>query len=146
MATSFRPMTLDDVEAIVTILCAVSDNPGMAGDFRHDALEQARGEIANSITYVICSDDNRVGRLRVVRVGDYIEIAGLQIRPDWQSKGIGTTVITELLAEGRGTGVPVELVVDKDNPNAERLYTRLGFQRIGENDKEYRMRNQPASQ
>lgn len=140
MTTTVRPITLDDVEAIVAVLCAVAANPGMAADFRHDALEQARGEIPNSVTYVICADDNRVGRLRVVRVEDYIEVAGLQIHPDWQNKGVGTTVMREILAEGGRTGVPVELDVARDNPNAERLYARLGFQRVAENDKDYRMR------
>lgn len=142
MTISFRPITLDDVESIVTILCAVTNNQNLAEDFRHDALEQARGEIPNSITYVICAEETRVGRLRVVRVDDYIEIAGLQIHPDRQSKGIGTTVIREILDESRRTGVPVELDVAKNNPNAERLYDRLGFQRIGEKDKDYRMRHQ----
>lgn len=140
MATTLRPIALDDVEAIVTILCAVSNHTVSAEDFRHDALEQARGEIPNSITYVICAEDERVGRLRVVRVTDYIEIAGLQIHPEWQSKGIGTTVITDLLAEARRAGRPLELDVAKDNTNAERLYARLGFTRVGEADKDYRMR------
>lgn len=144
MTTTVRPITLDDVEAIVTVLCAVSANPGMAADFRHDALEQARGEIPNSTTYVICANEDRVGRLRVVRVGDYIEIAGLQIHPDRQSKGIGTAVLNEIFAESGRADVPVELDVAKDNPNAERLYARLGFQRVGENEKDYRMRRTAA--
>lgn len=140
MPIATRPATLDDVDAIVQVLGAVAGNPDLAEDFRHDALEQVRGEIANSITYVICVDDVCVGRLRVVRTADYIEIAGIQIDPPRQSQRIGTTVISEILDEGRRTGLPVELDVSKDNPDAERLYTRLGFQRVGENGKDYRMR------
>lgn len=89
---------------------------------------------------MICADGVRVGRLRVVRTADYIEIAGLQIDPARQNQGIGTAVLTEILDEGRTTGLPVELDVNKENPNAERLYTRLGFHRIGENNRDYRMR------
>lgn len=144
MVTNFRPIMLDDVETIVSVLCAVSKNQDLAEDFRHDALEQARGEIENSITYVICSDENRVGRLRVVRLDDYVEIAGLQIHPDWQNKGIGTAVVNEILDQGARAGIPVELDVAKDNPQAERLYARLGFERIREDDKEYRMRRPPS--
>ncbi|GAA5031719.1 hypothetical protein GCM10023317_82500 [Actinopolymorpha pittospori] len=140
MLISTRPATLDDIDAIVQVLCMVSGNPDLAEDFRHDALEQVRGEIANSITYVICAADVRVGRLRVVRTTDYIEIAGLQIDPTWQGQSIGTVVINEILDEGRRASLPVELDVDKDNPNAERLYMRLGFHRVGENGKDYRMR------
>ena len=146
MPTTIRPATLDDVDALVNVLCAISALPAgdirerLEEDFHHDALEQVRGEIANSITYVICADGVRVGRLRVVRTTDCIEIAGLQVDPARQSQGIGTAVINDILDEGRRTGLPVELDVSKENPNAERLYTRLGFHRIGENDKDYRMR------
>jgi ribosomal protein S18 acetylase RimI-like enzyme len=146
MTITTRPATFDDVDALVQVLCAISALPAgeirerLEEDFRHDAREQVRGEIANSITYVICADDMRVGRLRVVRTTDYIEIAGLQVDPARQSQGIGTAVTNEILDEGRRTGLPVELDVSKENPNAERLYTRLGFHRIGENDKDYRMR------
>ena len=143
MAVEVRAITLDDVESIVTILCAVSNNPDLADAFRHDALEQARGEIANSITSVIRCDGERVGRLRVVRIADFIEIAGLQVHPNWQSRGIGSAVIKDLQGESASTGVPLELDVAKTNPDAERLYVRLGFRRVGENGTDYRMRRQP---
>lgn len=135
-------MTLDDVQTIVDVRCAVGGDPETAEDYRHDALEQARGEVPNSITYVILSDESPVGRLRVVRVASFIEIAGLQIHPDWQRQGIGATVIKELLHEGSREGVPVELDVEKDNTEAQRLYSRLGFRRIGEDGRDYRMRYQ----
>ena len=140
MQITTQPATLDDVEALVRVVCAVGD-PELEEDYRHDALEQVRGEIANSITYVICAGDARIGRLRVVRTAGCIEIAGIQIDPSRQSHGIGTAVINEILDEGRRTGLPVELDVSKANPNAERLYTRLGFHRVGENDTDYRMRH-----
>lgn len=141
MAITVRPITLDDVERTVEVLCAVSGGPAMADDFRHDALEQARGEIANSVTSAICWHDQHVGRLRVVRVPEFIEIAGLQVHPDWQNRGIGTSVVTSILIEGSNAGLAVELDVAKDNPDARRLYERLGFDRIGEDEKDYRMRH-----
>lgn len=141
MVTSYRPITLADVDTIVDVLCAVADNPGMAADFRHDALEQARGEIPNSITYVILLDEQKVGRLRLVRNDDHLEIAGLQIHPDWQGHGAGTAVINSILHEGRQAGLQVELDVDQDNVGAQRLYARLGFERVGMNGHDYRMRH-----
>lgn len=140
-----QSLTVDDAQAIVDVLCAIDRSKHGAEDYRHDALEQARGEIPNSTTYLVCDDDHPVARLRVVRRADYIEIAGLQVHPDWQSRGIGSTVITEILDEGQAAGVPVELDVAKDNPDAERLYSRLGFIRVGENDKDYRMRHGDGS-
>lgn len=145
MLTSYRPITPADVEDIVDVLCAVADNPGMADDFRHDALEQARGEIPDSITYVILLGDRKIGRLRVVRTDGYLEIAGLQIHPDWQSRGAGTTVINSILREGERSGLPVELDVDQENVGAQRLYARLGFERVGARGSDYRMRCSTAT-
>lgn len=133
-------MTLDDVDDIVDLLCVVSDNPTMADDFRHDALEQARGEVPVSTTYAICSDDQVVGRLRVVRTARYIEIAGLQVHPAWQSRGIGASMITTILDEGGRARLPVELDVDHENTGAQRLYARLGFERVGSTGSDVRMR------
>jgi ribosomal protein S18 acetylase RimI-like enzyme/aminoglycoside phosphotransferase (APT) family kinase protein len=133
-------MTLTDVDDIVGILCAATDDPGMEEYFRLDALEQARGEVPGSVTYLIIRDDQKVGRLRVVRAPGYIEIAGLQVHPDWQRRGIGTTAITTILNEGESAGLPVELNVDQTNIGAQRLYTRLGFERAGANGNDYRMR------
>ena len=140
MLTSYRAITPADVDDIVDVLCAVADNPGMAADFRHDALEQVRGEIPDSITYVILLDDHKIGRLRAVRTAGYIEIAGLQIHPDWQGRGAGTAVINSILREGERAGLPVELDVDQENHAAQRLYARLGFEVVGTTDRDYRMR------
>lgn len=139
---SFRPLTVGDVSDVVRVLCAVED-PAMEDGFRRATLEQAQGLVSNSTTYVIRSDNHSVGRLRLLRVPGYIEIAGLQIHPNSQRRGIGTVVITAILDEAAHAGVPVELNVDRGNFGAQRLYARLGFRRIGAVDSDYRMRHDP---
>lgn len=130
MQISTRAASLDDVDFLV----------GLLGDgHRPDALDQIHGRIENSVTYVVCADDQPVGRLRVVRTARHIEIAGIQIDPARQSQGIGTAVIEQVLADARSAGVPVELDVNKSNANAERLYARLGFRRLREDGNDYRM-------
>ena len=69
-----------------------------------------------------------MGRLRVLRTGQTIELAGIQLLPEVQGRGIGTAIIEALKAEAAETGATVELGVEKDNPNARRLYHRLGFE------------------
>jgi ribosomal protein S18 acetylase RimI-like enzyme len=137
MRITIRPATVADVDILVWVCCGTG-GPQYKEDYRHDALEQIAGEIANSTTYVIWVDDTGVGRLRVVRTPQFIEIAGIQIHPTWQNRGIGTEVITGILKEAGNR--PVELDVSKNNPNAERLYTRLGFTKAGEHGNDYRMR------
>jgi ribosomal protein S18 acetylase RimI-like enzyme len=86
-----------------------------------------------------------VGRLRVVRTADQLFIGGIQLLPDYQRRGIGTSLVTTLIQEGLSRGVPVALEVEKDNPDAERLYRRLGFERYGETDDAFRMRVQATA-
>jgi ribosomal protein S18 acetylase RimI-like enzyme len=125
-----RAASLEDLDFLV----------GLLGDWhRPDALDQIEGRIEHSITYVVCVDGRSVGRLRLVRTEHHIEIAGIQVDPAHQDRGIGTTVIRKVLDEARGTGRPVELNVHKNNPDAERLYTRLGFRRLRQVGDEYRM-------
>lgn len=108
-------------------------------DARGATSDQVRGKVADSTTYVIVSEGERVGRLRVVRPARHIEIAGLQVLPTYQRRGIGTAVIAALLHEGETRGVPVVLQVEKDNPEAKRLYLRLGFEQQGETRERFSM-------
>jgi RimJ/RimL family protein N-acetyltransferase len=74
-----------------------------------------------------------------VRTTERHELAGIQIVPDYQGQGIGTSIITTILQEASEKAVPVELRVNKDNPDAERLYARLGFRRCGAEGDNYWM-------
>jgi ribosomal protein S18 acetylase RimI-like enzyme len=140
MKIEIRAATLDDVEHLVWVCCGTGEERHADG-YREDALEQVRGEVENSITYVIRADDESVGRLRVVRTPDRVKIAGIQLHPTRQGRGIGTEVITRVLREAGSR--PVELEVSKINPNAERLYHRLGFRRVGETEHDHVMRRVP---
>ncbi|MEV5966156.1 GNAT family N-acetyltransferase [Kribbella sp. NPDC051952] len=89
---------------------------------------------------VIELDGQPVGRLRLTRTAEALELNGIQLLPDVQNRGIGTAIITQLQSEAASTGVPLELEVAKDNPNARRLYDRLGFRLAGEDDHDFRLR------
>lgn len=102
-------------------------------------LEQVQGKLEDSTTNVIEFNGQLAGRLRVVRTATQIEIAGLQVLPDYQGYGLGTAVITEIVREGQTRAIPVVLQVDKDNPDARRLYLRLEFEQVGETDDTYWM-------
>ncbi len=145
---TWRPVTPDDVDFMVELFLALNRQlrPGQERDLeaitqgtRAATLEQAAGKLEDSITYVIERDPAPIGRLRVVRTGRCLEIAGLQIHPDHQNSGAGTAVISALVREAQSRHVPTELDVDKDNPDARRLYLRLGFADIAETDSLYRM-------
>ena len=89
-------------------------------------------EDESSTLSVIELDGRPVGRLRVSRTTESIQLNGIQLLPEVQNRGIGTAIITGLQSEAASTGVPLDLGVERDNPDARRLYDRLGFRKIGE--------------
>lgn len=114
--------------------------------FRAEFAEWTANQLADasSTTLVVQVDDLPAGRVRVVRTPDRLDLAGIQLRPCYQSRGIGTRIITDLLTEGANTGLPVTLSVEKDNPRAQALYRRLGFVATGETETEITMRRAVA--
>lgn len=146
-----RRATVDDVDFLAHVLYAtgVQSRPAGSGPpepeeswvvgARAMALEQVQGNVPGSTTYVIELEGEPVGRLRVVRSAEWLEIAGIQILPERQNGGIGAAVVADLQAEARARRVPAVLQVAVDNPSAERLYARLGFCREEREDDDYWM-------
>ena len=94
----------------------------------------------HSETQFVLVDGIAVGYLRTSECESAVFIDQVEIVPDYQGRGIGTSLINDLLALGR----PVELGVLKVNDDAGRLYERLGFRVISDNEKHYQMRAEPA--
>lgn len=72
---------------------------------------------------------------------DLIYIADLQVLPELQGRGIGTSVLEGLIEQASARGVPVELSVLQVNPRARSLYERLGFRVMDEGNPFIRMRH-----
>ncbi len=59
----------------------------------------------------------------------YLDTLG--VNPNFQGKGIGSSLINYIIENiSSEKNKAVGLLVDLDNPNAKRLYERLGFQKI----------------
>lgn len=146
-----RPATLADVAFLTHLmwlghLAEHPEAPELPPDTwtelaEADTRAQVQGQVENSTTSVIELNTEPVGRLRVIRTAERHILAGIQLAPAHRNQGVGTTIITTLLQEARDGSVPLDLTVSKNNPNAERLYTRLGFHRTGENGNDHVMRS-----
>ena len=145
-----RPATEADVAFLTDVVVEATYDQGRFPDdfdevefrsgFAEWTAEQVRGEVDGSAISVVQVDGVDVGRLRVVRRPDLVEIAGLQLMPDHQSRGVGRTVVEGVVALARSAGLPVELGVEKDNPRAREFWERCGFTYVGEGEGEHRMR------
>ncbi|MHC9090086.1 GNAT family N-acetyltransferase [Tenacibaculum sp. IMCC1] len=60
----------------------------------------------------------------------YIDCIG--VNPSYQGKGVGSKILTFLIDEYvHKKSETLGLLVDKDNPNAKKLYLKLGFKVVG---------------
>jgi RimJ/RimL family protein N-acetyltransferase len=147
---TIRPATLADVDFLTDTPIAATSDQGRFPDgvdlveyragFREWTEEQLRDEVPDSVTSVVAAYGVDVGRLRVVRTPELVELAGLQLLPAHQGRGIGTKIVRDLMAEAAGSGRAFGLSVEKDNPRARALYERLGLVVVGQDGDEYVMR------
>ena len=76
---------------------------------------------------IIVADGQDVGLLQVVDEGTRLVVGKIELLPQFQRQGIGTVLMTRILADARARKVPVHLQVLRTNTPARRLYERLGF-------------------
>ncbi|MGH3314664.1 MAG: GNAT family N-acetyltransferase [Nocardioidaceae bacterium] len=79
---------------------------------------------------VIERDGSLIGVLDCTWHADGLEVNRIAIDPRHQGQGIGTEVLTDLLAQADQRHLPTRLQVFDINP-ARRLYERLGFVEVG---------------
>ena len=101
----------------------------------------SRGASKSTLVSIIEADGRDAGGLWLESSADLIYIADLQVLPELQGRGIGTSVLEGLIAQAAARGVPVELSVLQVNPRARSLYERLGFRVMDEGNPFIRMRH-----
>lgn len=87
---------------------------------------------------IVVADRQRAGLLVVEDTRDQIFLAKIYIRPPFQRQGIGSWLITQLIAQAHATQRPLRLRVLRVNP-ARSLYERLGFVVVESSDTHHAM-------
>lgn len=105
-------------------------------------FEQYQYSFVPAEIQVIYIENQPIGRLRIVR-GEEIYIGGMQILPEHRGRGIGTALLKNLIEESNKTTKPIRLEVFHSNLQALRLYEKVGFKVIAENDQQKIMVYQP---
>lgn len=94
---------------------------------------------------IIQVDGRDAGVLVVEWREDEIYLGLIELLPEFQRRGIGTAVVADLLARARARRLPLALHVLKTNALARRLYERMGFEIVKEEEVRYRMRYAPET-
>jgi ribosomal protein S18 acetylase RimI-like enzyme len=89
---------------------------------------------------VIERETGSVGGLLLHWTSTAVDIVELQILPEHQRKGIGTSVLERVIEDASREGLPVTLSVVPANAGAKRLYERIGFEVVGHDEPFIRMR------
>lgn len=72
-------------------------------------------------------DGQPIGRIVVDSRHDVIHLVDQAIVPEERNRGIGATIMRDLMARAAAAGLPVQLEVASDNDPCIGLYRRLGF-------------------
>ena len=100
-----------------------------ARHLRHCAECWERGGISR-----IEIDGACVGMIQLFDHPDSLEIGEIQIQPGYQNRGIGTGLLRDTIDRAREQHKKVSLSVALKNERAYRLYERLGFQKVAQNE------------
>jgi ribosomal protein S18 acetylase RimI-like enzyme len=92
---------------------------------------------------ILVVDGADVGWMQSSVQGDELFLKQLFVDGPCQNRGIGTQVLRQLIADAERTRHSVRLDVVKINP-ALRLYKRLGFRIVGEDERKFFMKYDPA--
>jgi GNAT superfamily N-acetyltransferase len=143
-ALSTRPAHSDDDPLLFEVFASSREaglrNTAVHPEARQQLLEHEfdsrqrgyRNDFPGVEYLVICAGTEPVGRLYVQRTNRVVFVVDLVLLERWRGRGIGTSLLRDLIDEARTTGRTVRLHVEKSNARAFRLYARLGFTIIGD--------------
>jgi len=106
-------------------------------------LQMFVDELAQAETrrYLIAEDDDGaiVGYAGLMCIEPIADVQTIAVVPEYEGRGIGSALLTELIREsGLRNAADVLLEVRADNPRAQRLYRRFGFEQIHIRPRYYR--------
>jgi len=92
---------------------------------------------------IVMLDESMIGRTWVARTALEFRLLDIALLPAYLNLGIGTLLVSDLIAEATIAGKRVRHMVLKTNPDALRFYVRLGFNVIDEVSTHFHMERLP---
>ena len=132
---TLRDMTAEDVAAVDLLERKLFPIDAWPLQMFFDELAQV-----DTRRYVVAEVDGHIvayaGLMCIEPIADIQTIA---VVPEFEGKGIGSAILSELIAEARRRrAADVLLEVRADNPRAQSLYLRFGFEQIHIRPRYYR--------
>jgi ribosomal protein S18 acetylase RimI-like enzyme len=144
-AITLRPAAARDEPFLFELRkSTMTEHLARVGEPADDAEHRARLLHRYDAARVICVNGIPAGLLKAHRTDTEWLVVQLQIAPALQKRGIGERALSTVLRAADADALPVALKVLKGNP-AQRLYERLGFEIVGEDERQFHMRRAPRA-
>ena len=132
---TIRDMTLDDVPAVGVLEHRLFPIDAWPVQMFLDELSQP-----DTRRYLVAEgSDGIVGYAGLMCIEPIADVQTIAVVPGYEGRGIGSTLLTHLIDEARQRGAAdVLLEVRADNPRAQQLYVRFGFEQIHVRPRYYR--------
>lgn len=130
-AITVREARADEAEALTELAMRAKASWGYDAAFMAACREELTitpAKMARWRVWVADAGDEIAGMVALSLDGG-AEVEDFFVEPAFQGRGVGAALMAELIAAARAAGATA-LEVDAD-PNAEAIYTRLGFTTIG---------------
>lgn len=139
--TDLRPVTDDDREFLFRLYASTREEELSVVPWSDEQKESfLRSQFGAQTRYwneqfpeasfdVVENGGGPVGRLYVDHRVDEIRLIDIALLPEFRGRGIGGSLLEQVLEQARAAGKAVRIHVEKNNP-AYRLYQRLGFRTL----------------
>jgi len=132
MAFELRTATIEDWRNLVALDAASFEQPWQATTWETTLCDPKYVVLVAQSSGILCAFGV------AYTVGDEGEIATLAVDEAMRGQGLGETIFQALMHECRRRGAKnIYLEVRESNAAARRLYTRLGFEAVGERPNYY---------
>jgi len=102
------------------------------------ASQGLRAAFPDAEFQIVLIDGVNAGRFVVQRTRECLRVVDMALLPRYRAAGFGSALLQRVFGEATGTRKPLRLEVMKTN-RAARLYQRLGFVVIGEDELQFQM-------
>lgn len=136
-AGSVRRVADSDRDALAPLLLAAYrgtiDDEGESIDDAFEAIDDYLARIVREHSFVVADHTGRLIAMSFVVVVDgRLYIDPVAVHPDAKRAGVGRAAVVSSLCSLRGAGVTeVGATITDGNEPSERLFTSLGFERVG---------------
>ena len=132
---AIRQMTAADIPAVWKLECELFPVDAWPEQMFHDELSQT-----DTRRYWVAEQGGEiVGYCGLMCVLPLADVQTIAVVPACEGRGIGSALLAGLIEEARRRGAEdVLLEVRADNPRAQELYVRFGFERIHVRRRYYR--------